>query len=349
MPKTIRDIWPRVTCFDNLVAAWEDARRGKRFLPSVLKFSGSVEENLLDIQGRLLHRTWRPGPWREFISNDPKPRLIQAPQFGDRVVHHALVRVIGPAFERRFINDSYACRKGLGNLSASDRLTDFLRASTSETRKSGRKIYALKADVRKYFPNIDHDILLGVLKRTVGDEGALWLIEKIVKDNGFEQRGLPIGALTSQLFANAYLDVLDHYVKDELGVRFYVRYMDDFIILHTDKRHLHDLQTLIGSVLWERLKLQFNPKTSIFPASHGIDLAGYRHWVSYRLPRKRNIKRTRRKFKEIRKLYAEGRMDVAQVRSRVASFVGYTKHCKASRTVKGVLDELVLQRGGGAE
>lgn len=344
MAKTLKDIWQRIISFENLVAAWEEAKRGKRFHLPVLKFGSSVEENLFGIQGELLHRTWKPGPWREFFVSEPKMRLIQAPPFADRIVHHALVRVINPAFEKRFIHDSYACRKGRGTLAAGKRLTHFLRCAAMRATRERRRVYVLKADISKYFPNINHDILMSVLARTVSDEGALWLMERIVRENGFEDCGLPIGALTSQLFANAYLDVLDHYVKDELGVRWYVRYMDDFVIVDTDKRRLQEILTKVEAVLWERLRLRLNPKTAVFPASHGTDFAGYRHWTTFRLPRKRNIRRARRKFRLLRRLYAEGEVDVPFVRARVMSFLGYTRHCKARRTVDSALSELVLKK-----
>lgn len=344
MPKTLRNIWPKITSFENLVQAWEEARRKKRLHIPVLKFGSSVEENLIGIQGELLHRTWKPGPWREFVAHEPKQRLIQAPPFADRVVHHALVRIINPAFERRFIPDSYACRKGKGTLAAGKRLTYFLRCAAMRAAQERRRVYVLKADISKYFPNIDHDILMSVLARTVKDEGALWLMGQIVRENGFEERGLPIGALTSQLFANAYLDVLDHYIKDELGVRWYVRYMDDFIIVDTDKRHLQEIRTKLEVVLWERLRLRLNPKTTIFPASHGTDFAGYRHWTAFRLPRKRNVRRARRKFRLLRRRYAEGKTDIPAVRARVMSFLGYTRHCKAHKTTESALSELVLKK-----
>lgn len=344
MPKTLRNIWEEITSFENIFGAWNDARRRKRYYPQILKFGANVEENILGIQGELLHRTWRPSPWREFICREPKLRLIQAPTFADRVVHHALVRVINPAFERKFILDSYACRKGKGTLAAGERLTHFLRAAHMRAAQQRKRVYVLKADIKSYFPSISHDILMEIIQRTIGDEGALWLINQIVRDNGFDTFGLPIGAFTSQLFANVYLDVLDHYIKEELGARWYVRYMDDFVLVETDKPRLHEILTMIGVVLWERLRLRLNPKTGIFPASQGTDFAGYRHWTSFRLPRKRNIKRFRRKLRRMRRLYADGRINVAFVRARVMSFLGYTKHCKAHRTAGSALSELVLAR-----
>lgn len=344
MPRTLKNIWQQLTCFENLFLAWRRARENKQCLPSVLSFKKRLEENLFIIQGQLLHKTWLPGAYRGFWVNKPKMRFVQAPPFRDRVVHHALANVVLPAFERRFIPDSFACRVGRGQTNAGLRLTEFLREAIKENDRKGRKTYALKADIHKYFPHIRHDILKAQIRRTVGDPDVLWLMDRIIDESGYEECGLPIGALTSQLYANIYLDVFDHYVKDELGIRCYVRYMDDFVILDSNKRRLHDTQIRLGDILYERLRLTYNPKTVIFPAFRGIDFSGYRHWPDYRLPRKRNIKNWRKRFKMMMKQYAKGRMTVDEVRSRVASFLGYTKHCKAHETVKSILEEVMFQR-----
>ncbi|WP_302736454.1 reverse transcriptase/maturase family protein [uncultured Desulfovibrio sp.] len=340
MPKSARGIWPRIVEFPNIAAAWREARKGKRYYPEVLRFYGHLEENLLSIRAGLLNKTWYPSPWREFVVKEPKLRLVQAPAFVDRVVHHSLVRIIEPYFERRFISDSYACRKERGTHAASNRLQEFLISVSALWNAP----YALKADIKSYFPNIRHKILLPQIARTIGDKDALWLCERIVTCNGFENSGLPIGALTSQLFANVYLDILDHFIKDDMGVRYYVRYMDDFIILGQNKRDLHEILARVHDFLGERLELTLNPKTSIFPVSHGVDFSGYRHWTSHILPRKRNTGRARRQFRKMALNYALGKIDLEYIRPRVASFCGQMKHCDAYRTTESVLSELVLSR-----
>ena len=340
MPRTTGKLWPEITCFDNIYAAWRRARLGKRYTPEVLLFAERLEENLCDIQGRLLHHTWQPLPWRQFTLQSPKIRLVQAPAFPDRVVHHALVRVVEPLFERRFIHDSYACRKGRGTHAASARLTSFLRSASGKWDR----VYVLKADISKYFPHIRHDALLRKIARTVGDKEALWLCERIITKNGYETCGLPIGALTSQLFANVYLDAFDHFVKDELGVRFYLRYMDDFIILGPEKKELWRTLTHAAEFLANSLGLALNPKTGITPASHGVDFAGYRHWTDHNLPRKRNVKRMRIALQNIARKYARGLVTLDDIRSRVTSYTGYMSHCQGFTTTSAMLAAITFTR-----
>lgn len=340
MPRPTKNLWPQVVDFGSLYTAWREARCGKRYYDEVLRFYGCLEDNLLAIQQALIAGTWFPSPCREFVIREPKLRLVQAPTFADRIVHRSLVKAIEPSFERRFIADSYACRKDKGPHEASKRLHSFITTASANWHNP----YALKADIKSYFPSIRHDILLCQISRSLGDVKVLDLCEKIVLKNGFTDAGLPIGALTSQLFANVYLDKFDHFVKDELGIKFYVRYMDDFIIVGRDRQCLQATLKGLENFLNSQLKLRLNPKTSIFPISHGIDFSGYRHWTTHTLPRKRNTRRARLDFRRIAREYAEGRIDFEYIRPRVASFCGQMKHCDAYRTTESVLSELVLVR-----
>lgn len=337
MPKTAKNLWPSVTTFENLLAAWKLARRGKRRSLSAVRFWGNLEENLFGIQEQLVNHWWKPSPWREFVVREPKLRLIQAPYFGDRVVHHALMRIAEPVFERRFIDDSFACRKGKGTHAASRRTTDFLRRATTAWGSP----YILKADISKFFPSISHTILMHRLDRLFGDPDVMWLFERIVMHNGFNGRGVPIGALTSQWLANLFLDALDHFVKDDLGIKYYLRYMDDFVVVGPNKAWC---ATALGQI--ERFvnmcDLRLNPKTAIYPASHGVDFVGYRHWTDHTLPRKRTMKRARRLFKSLVARYNRGEIDLDYVRPRIASFAGYVQHCDAYRSAGSLFDSVIL-------
>lgn len=328
--------------WDNLVLAAKEAARHKRYYYEVLLFNAKLEENLINIRERLASGQWRPGPFREFEVYEPKQRVVHAPPFADRVVHHALVQQIGPYFEARFIPQSFACRKGKGTLAASLYLGKMLFSA----KDCFEKPYALKADIAKYFVNIDHDVLLAVIARTIGDPNVLDLIYSLVNycECTPDGKGLPLGALTSQLFANIYLDQLDHFIKENLRIRHYVRYMDDFIILAGDKSELWHHLEVIREFLDAQLRLALNRKTGIFPVSQGVDFVGYRHWTHKVLPRKRNMKRARRQFRELVKLYAEGKIDLEYVRPRVASFCGYMKHCDSYRSCDSILNTLVLSR-----
>ena len=342
MPKTARNLWSRVREWENLITATKEASRNKRYHSEVMRFNAGLEENLLRIRRLLQAGEWRPGPYREFEVFEPKRRVIHAPAFADRVLHHALVQVIGPYFERRFIEHSYACRVGKGTHAASERLSSMLRSAEARWGT----VYVLKADVTKYFYSIDHDILLRIVARTIGDKEVLNLLRVLVKgaDCIKGNRGLPLGALTSQLLANVYLDQLDHFIKDTLGVRYYVRYMDDFILLHGDKAELWRLLAEIRDFLACELHLTLNNKTRVFPASHGVDFAGYRHFSGYKLPRKRNVRRAKKRFAGLSRCYADGRVDIDTVRCCVASFVGYMKHCKGWKSAESTLNSLILVR-----
>lgn len=342
MPKPAKGLWPRVLEWDNLVLAAREASRNKRFHRDVLHFNFHLEENLLRIRELLASGQWKPGQYKELWVYEPKQRLIHAPAFADRVVHHALVQVIGPHFERRFMDCSYACRVGKGTHAASMALQSMLMSAKA---RWGRP-YVLKGDISKYFYSISHGILLKVIRRTIGDRDVLRLIDSLVTECSCIDGsvGLPLGALTSQLFANVYLDQLDHFIKDELGVRHYVRYMDDFVVVHESKESLWVLLAQIRDFLATRLRLSLNPKTAVFPAGRGVDFAGYRHWATHALPRKRNVRRAARRFAGLSRVYARGRVSLDIVRSCVASFTGYMMRCKGWRSTESVLGRLVLVR-----
>lgn len=342
MPKTITGLWPHVTQFDNLHRSYLEARRSKRYRPDVLRFTESLEANLFDIQDALTGKTWAPGPQREFVVREPKLRAIQAPPFADRVVHHALVGVVGPHFERRFISDSYACRQGKGTQRAVARVQHFLRVAK---RNHGDGIYVMQADISRYFASIRYDVLMREAARVISDPDVLWLWRRIVAGYGHENGvGLPVGALTSQLGANIVLNRLDHVAKDDMGLRHYVRYMDDFIAVLPTKHAAQEVMQVMEAVVGD-LGLHLNPKTAVHPWQRGVDFCGYRIWPTHILPRKRNIKRARADFRELASQFYHGEVELERVRQRVASFLAYAKHCNAQRTVEGVLGDLVLVPG----
>lgn len=340
MPRRYGDLWDRVVAFDNIERSYRAAAKNKRYRNDVLKYAANLEENIINTQNLLVWHQWKPGPMRSFWVNDPKPRFIQAPPFSDRVVHHALVSVVEPVFERKMIEDSYACRKGKGVHAARRRAQEYIRMA----KREWGKVYVLKADISKYFPSINHDVLFRMFTRTIKDRNVLWLARQIIYKSGYKNRGIPVGALTSQLEANIYLTLFDHWIKDELGIRYYVRYMDDFMILSRSKSILRELLHEIEAYLVVELSLALNPKTTIVPA-RGVDFCGYRIWPTHTLPRKRNLKKVRRRFRAMSNMYASGRVDLNYVHARVASFLGYMKYCDGYRTTKSVLDELVLKRG----
>lgn len=343
MSRTTTGLYGQIYDFDNLYQAYVEARRGKRYRGEVLRYAAAAEENLINLQNHLIWESWMPGRAREFTVFEPKRRNIQAPPFADRVLHHALVRVVDPLFERTFISDSFACRTGKGTQAAVKRAQHFIRLAR---RQWGDGVYVIQADISKFFPSIRHDVLMTEIERVIGDRRVLDLWRRILAGYGHDDGvGLPVGALTSQLGANVILSRLDHTAKDDMGLRYYVRYMDDFIVVvpnkEAAKRTLAALEAQVSA-----LGLSLNPKTAYHPWQRGLDFCGYRIWPTHILPRKRNVKRARLQFRALSRRYAAGRVDLEHVRVRVASFLAYAKHCSAARTVEGVLGDLRLVRSG---
>ncbi len=338
--KTYGDLYPQIYNFDNIHLAYLKARKSKRYKCEVMRFSSHLEENLVDIQNHLIWRTYRPSRYKYFTIYEPKQRLIAALPFRDRVVHHALCNLIEPIFERSMIHDSYACRRGQGVLSGVLRTTRFLWEAG---RRWGR-VYCLKADITKFFPSIDHEILKKIIRQRIACPDILFLIDTII-DSTETDRGLPIGSLTSQLWANVYLNELDHFVKEALRIQYYIRYMDDFMILHHDKAALGIILAEITEFLDDNLKLQLNSKTQIFPISpRCVDFLGYRIWPDHRLLRKANVQRTKRKFRKQSRLYGQGLMSLESIRPGIASWLGHAKHADTWRLRRRIFEDLTFIR-----
>lgn len=300
----------------------------------------NLEENLIHIQNQLVWKTYKTGRYRQFYIYEPKKRVIMALPFYDRVVHHALCNVIEPIFEICFIYDSYACRKGKGTHAAANRVTKFLRY----LRDRHVTVYCLKGDIAKYFPSIDHHILKGIIRGKIACADTLWLIDEIIDSTG-DEKGIPIGNLTSQLFANIYLNELDYFVKYNLRCKYYLRYMDDFVILHYDKAFLRDVLDKIKDFLVDRLRLTLNKKTQIFPVHvRGVDFVGYRIWPDYRLLRKANVKRMRRKLRKLKKLVEEGKLPRKKLQASVASWIGHCKHADTYRLRHKLFGDILPQK-----
>jgi len=320
----------------------------KRYRGGVLQFRQYLEHNLLQIQNELINKTYHTGEYRTFFVYEPKARLVAALPFRDRVVQHALCTVIEPIWERRFIYDSYACRLGKGMHAGANRTQAFLR---SAQRKWG-KIYCLKGDVLKYFPNIDHGILKSLIRKRITCPDTLWLCDEIIDSakqlNKGRAKGIPIGNLTSQLFANIYLHELDKLVKQELRQPFYVRYMDDFVIIGNDKADLQKMRQQIAYFLKEHLSLELNGKTQVFPLKgRGIDFLGYRIWPTHRLLRNSTKKRIRRALKTFSKLYSQGSINAREINASIQSWLGHMKHCNSYRLRKKVFGAFILTRDIG--
>jgi retron-type reverse transcriptase len=338
--KRYGNLYSKVYDFENIYKGYLKARKDKRYREEILEFTENLEENLINIQNELIWKTYRPRPVRQFYVYEPKKRLITAPAFYDRVVHHALCNIIEPIFDKSFIYHSYACRKIKGTHKAVDKFQQYMRKAQG---KWGR-VYCLKIDIKRYFPSINHDILFKIIKRKIKDPDILWLIKTIIDSNP-GNTGIGIGALTSQLFANIYLNQLDHFVKEVLRMKYYVRYMDDIVILGRDKKQLRQVLNEIKDFLWDRFKLETNSKTQIMPINRGITYLGYRVWPTHRLLKGESKRRIKKKLRLYQKLYREGKVDLDEIRASVMSWLGHLKHCNSYNLKRKLLNDFVLTKG----
>lgn len=333
---TYKNLYPIVISYDNLVASWRKARRGKRYTPVAAAFERKLDIELLTLYDQLQSTAYQPGGYRSFTVHEPKRRKISAAPFRDRVVHHALCNVIVPIYERKFIFDSYANRKGKGTHAALDRCTHYMR----------RYKYVLQCDVQQFFPAIDHQILTDILAKTIACAPTLDLCKKIIdsgvgiladeyamrwfpNDDLFEAarpRGLPIGNLTSQFWANVYMNELDQYVKHTLRCKGYVRYVDDFLLFADDKLTLHRWRESIITFL-QKLRLTIHEKRAQpCPVEQGIPFLGFTVYPDHRrLKRSKGIA-YRRHLKTLYRQFKAGEITREQGRASVMAWLGHVQH-----------------------
>ena len=297
------------------------ARKCKRYRPDVKNFEKDREANLIRTVEDLENGTYTPGRYQVFKVFEPKERIIMALPFYDRVIQHMIVTYIEPIFEKRFIFHSFACRKDKGVHEASAILTKWLY---NLEVVQGKKIWAIKADIRHYFQSVNHEILKAEIRRYISDGPLLTILDRIIDHNGIYDKGvgIPVGNLTSQLFANVYLNILDQFIKHELGIKYYVRYMDDFIILGEDPEELKVILAKIEKFVNERLKLELNPKTIIIYTKNGVDFVGYRHWATMKLLRKAATRR----LKQLLKNFEEGTITEEYFDRSLNSRLGHMEH-----------------------
>lgn len=308
-----------VTDIENIRLAFHKAALHKSKHKGVIKTKAALDERLEALHLSLVNKTFTTSKYWEKTIYEPKKRTIYIlPFYPDRIVQHALMNIIIPIWDKMFIHDSYACRENKGIHSGSLRAMEFVR----------RNKYVLKCDISKFYPSIDHDILLEIIKRKIKCPDTLWLIEDIVRSfpGG---KNVPIGNYTSQWFGNLYLNEVDRYVKHDLQKKYgymdYLRYCDDFCLFHDNKKVLNECRQLFMQFIDEKLKLKFS-KCDIFPITHGVDYLGYRHFDNYKLLRKRTVKRVRKRLAALPALYEKKKITGEQYRSSVASTWGWLKH-----------------------
>ncbi len=350
-------LWERLLSYPNLLSAAHKALRGKRGQPNAANFDFDRERELVRLQDELRAHAYRPGACRTFRIVRPKPRLISAAPFRDRVVHHALVNVLAAVFEPTFVTDSYACRTGKGTHAAVDRFAGFAR----------RHRFVLLCDVSKYFPSIDHELLKGQLARKIKDADVLELTSRIIDHSneqepvqewfpgddlfapGSRRRGLPLGNQTSQFLANVYLSPFDHWAKETLRANCYVRYCDDFALLHDDTGWLAEARSRCRQEL-ARWRLRLHPrKAAIARTQDGTRWLGYRVFPDYRLLPRANVVGMQRRLRRLQAAYAGGRCSADDVRRSLAGWMGHAARADTWRLCGWLFDEVRWERDRSAE
>jgi len=333
-PPPLRDLYFRITAFPTLLGAFRKASKGKRYRPEVLAFGANLEAELFQLQQELRSFVYSPGPYRQFTIREPKPRLVSAAPFRDRVVHHALIAVIAPPLERHFVRTSYANRHGYGSHRA---LRRFARACREHP-------WVLQADIRLYFPSIDHQLLLAQLERRIACRPTLWLLRAILANGARagpaidafpgddlltplqRPRGLPIGNLTSQFLANLHLDPIDHHLRSLPGVRAYLRYVDDLSLFADHPETLRHSLTVLRTEL-HALRLRLHPnKTQIRRTATGASFVGF-HLIGGRIRlRNHSLLRIRRGLRRHSRNLPQGRISAARARASALSWDAHLAH-----------------------
>ncbi len=314
------NLFPTVVSLDNLRLAHQNARKGKTHYRDVMMVDANPERYIAQIHDMMVDQTFSTSPYTRKIITEPKQRIIyKLPYFPDRIIHHAVMQVMQPIWDKTFIYDLYSAIPGKGLHAGSYRIREFLR-DTKNTQ------YCLKFDITKFYPSIDPDILFEIVGRTTKDPDLLWLLGDIIF-NVPTGGGIPVGNYLSQYFSNLYLSPFDHWIKEELGCKYYARYCDDGVVLHGDRNHLKHISSEIEQYL-NSIKLKLNPKTAIFPIDRcGIDFLGYRCFRSHTLLRKSSARRLKKRVKQIEQEYKV--LSPETVISTVGSYHGWLKHCNS--------------------
>jgi len=269
-----------------LLISWQEFLNGKRKRTDIVLFSMNLMDNIFSLHNDLKNKIYKHSNYEAFKINDPKPRDIHKANVRDRLLHHAIYRILYPYFDKKFIYDSYSCRIEKGTHKAIYRFESFIRKVSKNNTK---QCWVLKCDIKKFFASIDHNILKSILEKNTQDKDTLWLLNNII--DSF-QKGLPLGNLTSQLLVNIYMNEFDQYVKHKLKIKYYIRYADDFVVLSEDKKYLENVLKQMKEFLENNLKLTMHPnKVFIKTIFSGVDFLGWVHFPKHRVLRTSTKKR----------------------------------------------------------
>ena len=336
MSKSMRGEYFSKLSFEHLLSAHDRARENKTNKKSVLVFEMDLESNIINILRKLQNNTYEFGEYRIFTIKEPKERIIKALPYIDRVVNQWYVyEFIKPYFVPRFIKDTYACIDGRGTHLAVTNLQNYMR----RMKRNNDNYYILKCDVRKFFDNINKDILYNILNKHIKDKDLFILTKKIIYDNE-EKVGIPIGNYTSQYFANIYLNELDQYIKRILKIKYYVRYMDDFILLLDSKEEAKKTVNIIDYYLHHYLGLSLNEKSRYYPRRMGVNFCGYRIFETHILLRTNSKQKIKRNIKIWNKAYLKGELDTNKTKLQFNSWLAHASHANSYNLQRSVIYKL---------
>ena len=338
--KIFKNIFNKIISLENLFSAWEKFKKNKNKKLDVLRFEINLEQNIFQLHYNLKNQTYQHGEYQSFYINDPVQRHIHKAVVRDRVLHHAIYKIIMPIFEPTFISNSFSCRPGKGTHKGVSTVESML---CKESCNYTITCFALKGDIKKFFGSVKHKILLKIINKKIKDEKTMWLIKEVI--GSFSTKnidllnlyGLPIGNLTSQLFANIYMNEFDQFIKHKLIVKQYVRYTDDFIIISKNKDYLTNLIKLIQEFLKTNLALKLHPKKiSIKKISQGVDFLGYILFPYHRLLRTKTKKRIFKKMKQQIFYYHQGHISEKTLNQSLQSYLGTLSHANTYQLSKNL-------------
>lgn len=312
--KRINNLFDRIVDYNNLVIAEHNARKGKTNRHAIKQFDKHRDQLLHQLQYKLINQQYNTSEYTTFTIYEPKERLIyRLPYYPDRIVHHAIMRIMEPIWVNIFIKCTYSCIKGRG-----------IHKALKDTREALKDIdntqYCLKLDIKKFYPSIDHDILKSIIRKKIKDNRLLNLLDEIIDS----APGVPIGNYLSQFFANLYVTYFDHWIKEVKKIKYYFRYADDIVILHNNKTFLHELYYEIKNYLKSNLKLQLKDNWQVFKVeSRGIDFVGYKMYHTHTLLRK-NIKQN---FCKVTNALNKTQLNYDAYKQKVSSYLGWLKYC----------------------
>lgn len=333
MPKNVEENFYKNLKFKYMYDAFIRSAEGKRYNKEVILYKLNLSNNITNTLKILYSGTYEPGKYNQFLITQPKERTIRALPFKDRIVQQWYVeQFIKPIFIPKFIKDSYACLPGRGVHRAVRQLNKYMY----NTYQKNKDAYILKCDISKFFYTIDKEILFKIIKKKVKDKNFLKLTKQFIYDTN-DQIGIPIGNYTSQYFANIYMNTLDHYIKEECQIKYYVRYVDDFILILNTKEECKELRQKIEKFLDKKLKLKLNKKTNYFKITDGVNFLGYKVFPNYILLKNTNKKKIYKKIRGYNKMFNTKNFEPKKVTMSLNSWIGHAKNADTYNLVKNVL------------